>query len=285
VEPIVCCVGDLFEDLVVRAALPPVRGADVPATIARHRGGSAANTAATVSRLDGRARFVGHVGADDVGDRLLADLAAVGVECIVTRGGRSGTVVVVVEPDGERTMFSDRGSGSELGALEGDAWFDGVAIVHAPFYTIAADGEHAGAHALLTRARHRGVSIALDPSSAVLADRAFERVVRDLEPEIVFCNTAEAAALGVDDDGLRGATLVVVKQGDEPVLLRGSVHASVAVPPLGSLVDTTGAGDAFAGGFLLATIRGADPIVATFAGHAAAARVVRGIGADAWLDA
>jgi sugar/nucleoside kinase (ribokinase family) len=194
-------------------------------------------------------------------------------------------VVVIVEPDGERTMFSDRGSPSELRTLPGDQWCEDIAVVHAPFYAIAADGEDGGAHVLVQRARERGVNIALDPSSEVLAGRAFERVVRELEPAIVFCNAAEAAALGVDDDGLPGAGLVVVKQGDGPVLLRGAFHASVEVPSAGALVDTTGAGDAFAGGFLLATIRGADPIVATFAGHSAAAYVVRGVGADAWVDA
>src|SRR4029077_15449463 len=79
-EPLVCAVGDLLEDVVVRAERAGIRGADVGATVERHRGGRAAHTAAVVARLGGRAQFIGPVGADDTGDRMLAALAASGVE-------------------------------------------------------------------------------------------------------------------------------------------------------------------------------------------------------------
>ena len=118
-EPLVCCVGDLVEDIVVRTATLLVRGADVTAHIERHRGGSAANTAATVAQLGGRARFVGQVGGDETGNRLAAELVAAGVECVGPRGGVTGTVVVVVEPDGERTMFSDRGAAAAFADADG----------------------------------------------------------------------------------------------------------------------------------------------------------------------
>jgi sugar/nucleoside kinase (ribokinase family) len=118
----------------------------------------------------------------------------------------------------------------------------------------------------------------------VLAGRSFLDLVRESRPGVVFCNAAEAATLGVDDDGLPGAGLVVVKRGAEAVLLRGDAVATVAVPRIVRAVDTTGAGDAFAGGFLLALARGDDPVRAAGAGHAAAARVVGGVGADAWTD-
>jgi sugar/nucleoside kinase (ribokinase family) len=89
--------------------------------------------------------------------------------------------------------------------------------------------------------------------------------------------------MGADDDGLPGAHLVVVKQGAEPVLLRGRVCAEVAVPVVADAIDTTGAGDAFAGGYLLALARGAAPVDAVAAGLGAAACVVRGPGADSWV--
>ena len=279
-EPLVCCVGDLVEDIVARTATLLVRGADVTAHVERHRGGSAANTAATVAQLGGRARFVGQIGADETGDRLAGELAAAGVECVGPRGGVTGTVLVVVEPDGERTMFSDRGAAAAFAdAIVDAAWLDGAAVVHVPYYAIAAVHGTGAARSLLDEARTREMIVSVDPSSAVLADARFARLVREVEPDIVFCNADEADALGLDDHGLPGARLVVVKRGARPALLRGTVYELVPAPSVSPVVDSTGAGDAFAGGFLLATARGADPVAAAEAGHAAAAPVLGGLGA------
>ena len=282
-EPLVCAVGDLLEDVVVRAERAGIRGADVGATVERHRGGSAANTAAVVARLGGRARFIGPVGADDTGDRMLAALAASGVEHVGPRAGRTGTVVVVVEPDGERTMFSDRGSATEFTEAD-DHWIDDARVVHVPYYAIA-DAPAGGAHRLLVAARDRGLIVSMDPSTSVLAAGAFAALVRAIEPDVVFCNADEAKAMGMDDDGLPGARIVVVKQGAQPVLLRGAVQTEVAVPAVRGAIDTTGAGDALAGGFLLAYACHVPPVDAVRAGLAAAACVVRGLGADGWVTA
>jgi sugar/nucleoside kinase (ribokinase family) len=280
-RPLVCAVGDLVEDVVVRAHASSVRDADVPASIARHRGGSAANTAATVARLGGRARFVGAVGADDTGDRLLASLRSLGVEHAGPRHGRTGTVVVLVEPDGSRTMFSDRGASAGFMAAD-ERWLDDARAVHVPFYAIAAAPDGA-ARQLLDAARARGMIVSMDPSTTVLAGTGFARVVREVEPDVVFCNAAEARELGIDEHGLPGAHTVVVKRGGASVLVRGRLRAELVVPPIAT-VDSTGAGDALAGGFLLAYARGDGIEAAVRIGIAAAARVVRGTGADSWLE-
>jgi sugar/nucleoside kinase (ribokinase family) len=188
---------------------------------------------------------------------------------------------VVVEPDGARTMFSDRRAAGSLAGFDGRV-IDDVDVLHVPFFGLADTESDAGFGPLLTRARANRVVVSLDPSSVTLAGRAFADLVCETGPDVVFCNEAEAAALGVDSDGLPGARLVVVKRGPDPVLLRGEVVAEVPARRVLCAADTTGAGDAFAGGFLLALARGADPITAADAGHAAAARVVQGIGADAW---
>jgi sugar/nucleoside kinase (ribokinase family) len=281
VEPLLCTTGDLVEDIVVHAHATPVRDADVPATVTRHRGGSAANTAAAIARLGGRARFIGQIGDDLTGTRLLDGLGALGVDCVVRRAGRTGTIVVVAEPDGARTMFSDRRAAAARVAFDAGA-IDGAAVLHVPFYGLADPRGGAPFRQLVARARDGGIPVSLDASSVTLAGRPFLDLVRETRPGVVFCNAAEAAALGVDDGGLPGAQLVVVKRGSDAVLLRGDVVATVPVPDVVPDVDTTGAGDAFAGGFLLALARGQDPVRAAGAGHAAAARVLRGPGADAW---
>jgi sugar/nucleoside kinase (ribokinase family) len=280
----VCCVGDLVEDIVVHAARQAVDDADVPARIERHRGGSAANTAAAVARLGGRARFVGRVGADDAGTRLSGSLAALGVECAGLRAGRTGTVVVVVEPSGARTMFSDRRVTDGRDRMEADArWLEGSDVVHVPYYAIA-DEPDGAARALLDMARVQGSLVSMDPSTSTLAGPAFAALACAVEPDIVFCNADEAKALDVDDAGMPGVRLVVVKRGTDPVLLRGAIRDEIAVPPVDGATDTTGTGDAFAGGFLLAMARGAAPSEAVHAALHAAACVVRGPGADSWVE-
>lgn len=279
--PLVCAAGDLVVDVVVRARAAAVRDADIPATITRHRGGSAANTAAAVARLGGRARFVGQVGDDLAGARLVDGLSTLGVDCVVPRAGVTGTVVVVVEPDGARTMFSDRRAAGTAAALDGRA-LDGADMLHVPYYGVADPLGGAPFRALLAQAAERGIVVSLDASSVALAGERFLEFVRATRPGVVFCNGDEAAALGVGEDGLPGADLVVVKHGADPVVLAGDVVAEVPVPHAVPGADTTGAGDAFAGGFLVALARGADPVQAAGAGHAAAAHVVGGAGADAW---
>jgi sugar/nucleoside kinase (ribokinase family) len=281
VQPLVCTLGDLVEDVIVRSAGPMVRAADVEATVSRHRGGSAANTAAAVARAGGRARFVGRVGDDEVGHRLVSELRALGVDCPAPTGGRTGTVVVVVEPDGERTMFSDRRSAADLDHAD-EAWLDGAAVLHVPAYAFTEEPLASVATLLLRSARARVIMTSMDASTPHLLDARFGRLLGELRPDVLLCNQDEAARMRVPDHGHPDVALVVVKQGPRPVLLRGTVNADVPTRPVEGLVDTTGAGDAFAAGFLLALARGTEPTDAARAGQRTAAAVVRGPGADAW---
>lgn len=278
-------------------ALPgPIRlAADTPSHVSHHRGGSAANVAAGVARLGSRSRFVGRVGDDPLGDLLVAQLSAVGagVDVRGERGGRTGSVVVIVTPDGERTMLNDRGAAVDLGASCAD-WLDDVTVVHAPAYSLFPSG---GALARATWqlrqwSAERGIRWTLDVSSTTLIDpvgvERFLGVAAGYALEVLFANADEARALGLDGDNPNvppGVGAVVIKDGPHParVVTRASRPVEVAVPPLdGVVTDTTGAGDAFAAGFLVARLDGADAVEATRAGHAAAAHVVTGPGADWW---
>ena len=125
----ICCLGDLLLDVIVRLEQPLATGADATARTVLRPGGQAANVAAWVAALGGRARFVGKRGDDDAGGSRRARLRELGVELVgpVEPAG-NGVIVSLVAPDGERTMCPDRGVAPELRPDEIDAaWFAGCA--------------------------------------------------------------------------------------------------------------------------------------------------------------
>jgi sugar/nucleoside kinase (ribokinase family) len=268
-------IGDLLEDVVIHAAGPPARGTDTPSRIERRRGGSAANVAAAAALIGCPVRFIGRVGDDVPGERLVATLAADGVDVRVQREGRTGTVAVLVEPSGERTMFPDRSAADELDAID-PAWLDGLAWLHLTAYSLC--GEPGGAASIdaAHRVRGDGGRISLDVSSVAVVETfgpaRFAGVLDAVAPDVVFANAAEAQILVRMPPGV-----FVVKDGPRPVVvthLDGSV-VQVDVPALpGPVVDTTGAGDAFAAGFIVAMLDGSPPADAARAGVAAAGRLL-----------
>ena len=245
----VCVLGDLLLDVIVRLDSPVAAGDDTSATTRVGAGGQAANVAAWVAELGGEARFVGKR-ADDAAGRLVAeelrsrgvDLAGPVVE------GRNGVVVSLVGPNGDRTLASDRGVSPLLGAWELEMrWFRDCAWLHLSGYSLLRSPiDEAGAKAAgAVRALGGKVSVDLASASLIGAygpDRLVARL-RLLEPDVVFANDDEVAAVG---DELPAGTLVR-KRGPEGIVVDG--EALAAVPA--EVVDSTGAGDALAAGFIV----------------------------------
>jgi sugar/nucleoside kinase (ribokinase family) len=283
---VLLCVGDLIEDVVVWLPGPVALGSDTVVTITRERGGSAANVAAAAVRGGGAARFVGQLGDDDLAHRLLHGLAAVGVDVVARHGGRTGSIVVLVDSTGERTMLTDRAAATELSSAEPE-WLDGVDVLHLPAYSLFVERLARSCLRLAAMARERGIPVTVDPSSsALLVDYGVDRftaLLADLRPAILFPNGDEAALL--DGDGPPpGVELVVEKHGPDPVrLITADGVTEVPVPPVAGVVDTTGAGDAFAAGFLVAWTAGKPPVDCVARGSEVAAHVLRGPGGNAWV--
>lgn len=277
--PVLACLGDLVEDVIVRLAGPVNVASDTDAQISHRRGGSAANVAVRAATLGHRVRFLGQVGIDAIGSALLAELDADGVDTtMVRRGGSTGTIVALVDHHGERTMLTDRRSCLDLDEPD-PSWLDGVGVLHVPFYSLATGPIAATASTVIAWANERGTAVSIDLSSrAVLTEVGVAEVLRRLEraaPTVVLANADEAAVLGID--GPVVGALTVIKRGPSPALIHcpdGSVIEvdAIAVPGVN---DTTGAGDAFAAGFLTAPGWTGDPRTACESGHHAAAELLR----------
>jgi sugar/nucleoside kinase (ribokinase family) len=280
---VLCAVGDLVEDVVVWLSGPPRPATDTPVDIFRRRGGSAANVAAFAAGVAGAARFVGRVGDDALGAHLVAELEAAGVDARVQRAGRTGTIVVLVDPGGERTMLPDRGAATGLDGIP-PSWLDGVTVLHLPAYSLTVEPMAGTCRALAGVARARGIALSVDASSVAVLEAfgldRFRGVVGEIGPDVLLANADEAGALGLAGAPL--APVTVVKDGARPVIVvSGGERPCQAVPvePVLAVVDTTGAGDAFAAAFLVAWSGGAPVVDAVRAGSALAATVLTAPGA------
>ena len=285
-SPTIGVAGDLVEDIIVWLGGEIAYGTDTPSRIFRVRGGSAANVAYALADQGVGARLITRVGSDVVGDGLVHDLEAAGVRVRAQRGDRSDTIVILIDATGERTMMPDRSTARAVTPFDA-TWIDGLDWLHAPLYGFDSPHESAVFERLCAQARARGIPLSIDASSVGLIDKMGRGRVLDLlhriAPSVLFANVEEAEALGwgAPLTPPRGTTWVV-KRGGDPVLVRTSFGAhEVPVPRVPTIVDTTGAGDHFAAGFLAAYARDPDPVAAARAGSRAAARILAVPGAHA----
>lgn len=296
--PRVLVCGDVINDILVQTAGPLVHGDDNPASILRRPGGSAANQAAWMARLGLDVVFAGRVGARDAGSHR-RELARLGVRprLAADESAATGTIVVLVGPDGERTMITDRGANLRLCPADVPATLlDGVALLHLTGYSFFDPGPREVALGLIARAAAKGVPFTVDPGSAAflgtLEPGAFLAWTRGAA--VCFPNKDEAAVLaGQAAGGLahpggaaamaevltRHYGAVAVKLGAGGAVLATAGRPPASIPAVTATVrDTTGAGDAFCAGFLASWLTGAAKLAATSAGLAAAALAVSALG-------
>jgi sugar/nucleoside kinase (ribokinase family) len=299
--PRLVALGDLLLDVVVAPERPIETGSDVPGTLAFKRGGSAANTAAAFSRAGGEAVLITSLGDDAWATHLLASLRAERVRVHAVRHpGRSGRLAAIIDERGERSFVTERGVADQLAADEvRSAWLRGADILHIPAYSLFAEPIATAARHAAAAARETGTLVSTDLSSSgpLLAHgvRRSHASLRELAPDLLFANRAEAAAilraagrrawpgllevapLAVVKDGMWGCR--VLRQEDGAVR-----QVDVAASRVGRTLDTSGAGDAFAAGFLHAllasggrSVLGRDPVLrrAALAGHRAAGEALR----------
>ena len=256
-------------------------------------GGSAGNTLAGLASLGGRGGFIGRVRDDQLGSVYAHDIRAVGVEFPVSpvpSGAPTGRSMIIVTPDGQRTMNTLLGAAAELGPDDIDEAFVARGkVTYLEGYLF--DREQAGqAFEKAARVAHAaGNQVALTLSDSFCVERfldAFRALVAG-EVDILFGNEDELCLLYETDDG-REALKAAEAACDLVVMTRGAagsmvsnrgVHIEVPAEPVARVVDTTGAGDLFAAGFLYGVTHGLDLPVCGRLGALAAAEVISHVGA------
>jgi ribokinase len=262
-----CVLGDAHLDVVVCPDGPVAEETDTPARTWVGAGGQAANVAAWIVALGGQARLIAARGTDLAAQLVASDLQQRGVDL---RGpvveGPTG-VVVSLSRGASRSMLTDRGVGPLLTAeaLQ-EAWLEGCGLLHLPAYSLVRAPVSGAALAAAARVPRLSVDLS---STAVLNEYGvarFRALLGRLRPQIVFGTQAEVDLIGELEGTDLAGTDLVVKLGARGVRAGGGEHPALPV----DAVDSTGAGDAFAAGYLVGGVR---------MGLAAAARAVGTMGA------
>ncbi len=285
----ILCIGDIMLDVTAVIGKDIAQGLETRAKISTQGGGAAANVASWLATNGSSAYAIARVGDDSAGRTVLEELDKFGVEHSgsVIEGANTGVVIVIVDGLGERTMFPD--SGANAGLSKNDLPpLEGFDAIYLSGYSLINPFSREGILEIIAIAREKKIPIAFDPATVgVLVETSISKVrewitLVDLlilnEEEAQFisgkANPIEAAA-----DLLELAPHVVIKRGAIGALgqRRGESVVQVEATPT-TVIDTTGAGDAFAAGFIQVWSAGGELIDALKRGADLAGRCVAVIG-------
>ena len=262
-------------------------------------GGSAANTAAGLAAMGCRAGFIGQVADDQLGQIFTHDIRSLGVEFSTPARsdvGATARCLILVTPDAQRTMNTFLGAAQELDSRSIDpAVIADAAILYLEGYLWDPLAPRAAMEAAIDAARHAGRKVAFTLSDSFCISRhrdGFLKLITDKKIDILFANEAEIIELA-GQSGFEAAVasiapqvpmLVVTRSARGAIAIAGGERAEVAAEPIKALIDTTGAGDLFAAGFLCGQARGLGLEVSLKLGAIAAAEVIQHYGARPEAD-
>jgi sugar/nucleoside kinase (ribokinase family) len=260
----VLCIGDVMLDVITKISVMPEKihyGSDTPSKISTHGGGAAGNVASWLTRTDAQSTIVGHVGDDAAGAALMSEFDTLGVRHnnLMVDKGSSGVVVVLVDPTGERTMFPDNGANSGLKITDLPE-LDDFNAVYLSGYSPLDPLSRPGVLAMIEKVRSAALPLFFDPASVGgMMEVPIEEVKSWIRMmDVILLNEEEAIYLTGETDPekalealLVDCETVVIKRGSLGAIgkARGSILVSVPATST-EVVDTTGAGDSFAAGFI-----------------------------------
>jgi len=262
-------------------------------------GGSAANTVAGLASFGLKAGFIGQLADDQLGQIFTHDIRSLGVEFETPPRGDVGATarcLILVTPDAQRTMNTFLGAAQELEPHTVNPMHVAQAkIVYLEGYLWDPAAPRAAMYAAMDAAHEAGTKVAFTLSDSFVVDRHKADLATLLDEgriDILFGNEAEILQLAGSDDfddavdsvAARVSTLVVTRSEHGAIARRGDESAKVSAEPIERLVDTTGAGDLFAAGFLAGEARGLGLEKSLKLGAIAAAEVIQHYGARPEAD-
>ena len=262
-------------------------------------GGSAANTVAGIAALGGRTAFIGQVADDQLGEVFAHDIRAAGVAFdTAARPGQPTTArcLIFVTPDGQRTMNTYLGASQFLPEAALDlSVIEDAAILYLEGYLWDPEEPRAAMRAAIEAARKAGRKVAFTLSDVFCIGRHggdFRSLIADGLIDILFANEGELTALAETDDFEAAAvklsaqvpTLVVTRGASGACAIQHGTRAEVAAEPIERVIDTTGAGDLFAAGFLHGQAQGKGLEQSLRLGAICAAEIISHFGARPNVD-
>ena len=260
-------------------------------------GGSADNTIRAMARLGSEVGFIGKVGHDNTGDRFEQALRNLGIEGKIFRGeSPSGKCISLVSPDGERTMLTYLGAAAEMHAEDiTPTIFEGYDCLYIEGYLVQ---EHSLIETAIRTAKEQGLQVAIDLASFNVVEENLEflRGIVAKYIDIVFANEDEARVFSGEEEPINAlqfisemCDLVVVKIGTKGALIKHKgevIH--IGIMAAAKRVDTTGAGDFYAAGFMYGLCEGLSLRQCGTIGAITAGKVIEVVGPtlgeEAWND-
>lgn len=258
----------------------------------RCAGGSAANTIVGVAQFGGSAAFVGKVGNDATGEFFVEDMRKLGIQIDIDPAEQmTGTCAVLITEDAQRTMLTNLAASSTLTESdinENEPWIKDANYVYIEGYLLTGDSTKAAAYRAIELAKKHGTKVAFTASDPFLVNMIRDEIWSLIEGpvDLFFCNEEEAKSLTGKEDPISAAH--VIHEHAENVALtlgeKGSIimHGGEAFPIEGvqvKAVDTTGAGDMYAGGLLYGITHSMTWRQAGHLASHASARIVSHLGA------
>jgi sugar/nucleoside kinase (ribokinase family) len=286
----VLCIGDVMLDVVVALQAPINYGEDTPSKITTHGGGAAGNVASWIAHAGTGASIVARVGNDSAGAALISEFDDLKVDhsSLKKTSDATGVVVVLVDKNGERTMFPETGANSGL-VLSDMPSLKGFDAAYVSGYALLNPRSRAGVLEMIGDIKSAGLPLFYDTVTVGAMKEVDRALIHSWLPLMDYVLPNEEEALYVADaQDIDGALTKLLELCPAVIIKRGSAGASaqerggnrIDIDAVTTVVaDTTGAGDSFAGGFIAAKISGSDLQTSVTAGVTLAATCVANIGA------